>query len=496
MICFGLWVLAGLLGVLRRGMESHPRLLYITQKQWVQPLLQWTCRMKAIRVHRHAAKHCPAYRDFLAEQGENAITRWSAFSSLPITTKENYVKRYPIEARCYGGRLPKKGVVIDESSGSSGTPNNWVRGQAELASVRTLIQHAFRQNYGDKQLIVLNCFALGAWATGMNVTMSLADIAIIKSIGPDKQRLDNTLKQFGPGYSYLIAGYPPFLKNYADTTAIDLAPYDAHLVLGGEGISEGLRDHLLKTFTSVRSSFGASDLEINIGVETDLTIALRRRCLADPELSQALFGRPKPPMLFQYSPADYHIESSEDGELIFTIARLANIAPKVRYNLHDEGGAISYRQLKSALASRGIDARTLQGADCALPLLYVFGRSDMTVAFYGANLYPSDLEAVLHDNPQWVDAFNSFQLRVEERGPSLQPTLIITLEHCESGSAIPPQTRGFKDRLIDSLIQVNQDFREVSKLFDREQVIIERCDFGTGCFESRDIRIKSQYLGS
>jgi phenylacetate-CoA ligase len=37
------------------------------------------------------------------------------------------------------------------------------------------------------------------------------------------------------------------------------------LIVSGEGISEPLRTHLLDHFQSVISSYGASDLEINIG---------------------------------------------------------------------------------------------------------------------------------------------------------------------------------------------------------------------------------------
>ena len=47
--------------------------------------------------------------------------RWR-LSQLPVMTKENYVKKYSIEERCYDGRIPAAGVVIDESSGSSGMP--------------------------------------------------------------------------------------------------------------------------------------------------------------------------------------------------------------------------------------------------------------------------------------------------------------------------------------------------------------------------------------
>ena len=143
----------------------------------------------------------------------------------------------------------------------------------------------------------------------------------------------------------LIFGYPPFIKSFVDTTQLDLKQYRMDLIVGGEGISEPLRTHLLKYFQTVISSYGASDLEINIGVETELTINLRRLCMKDRELSQALFGRELPPMIFQYNALDYIIETTSDGELVFTIGRQTSAAPKLRYNLHDLGGVMTHAQL-------------------------------------------------------------------------------------------------------------------------------------------------------
>src|SRR6202007_3270646 len=110
----------------------------------------------------------------------------------------------------------------------------------------------------------------------MNVSMSLVDVGILKSIGPDRAKLTNTLRLLGPKYDYLIFGYPPFIRAFVDECDLDLSPYHIDFIVGGEGLSEGLRSHLLQSAKSVVSSYGASDLEINIGVETPLTIALRR----------------------------------------------------------------------------------------------------------------------------------------------------------------------------------------------------------------------------
>src|SRR5439155_1753666 len=257
-------------------------------------------------------------------------------------------------------------------------------------------------------------FALGPWATGMNVSMSLADVGVLKSIGPDVQKLENTLKSFGPEYDYLVFGYPPFVKSFVDATRLDLSAYRLDLVVGGEGISERLRAYLRRSFRSVVSSYGASDLEINIGIETAWTVALRGRCAADPDLCRALFGRETPPMIFQYNPLDYRVATLPSGEMAFTVCRLNGAAPKLRYNLKDEGGTVPFRTLRRQLAARGIDASSLAARHGAFPVLYVYGRSDLTVAFYGAKVYPADLEATVLGDPTLAGRVPSFPVSRRE----------------------------------------------------------------------------------
>ena len=79
-------------------------------------------------------------------------------SAIPITDKESYVKRFSVEERCREGKLPTRGVVIDESSGTSGESNDWVRGAAEREDGRKLLQLALHQRFGDQQLFVINAF--------------------------------------------------------------------------------------------------------------------------------------------------------------------------------------------------------------------------------------------------------------------------------------------------------------------------------------------------
>jgi phenylacetate-CoA ligase len=457
-----------------------------------QPFLSWIGRVRAYAIFYKAKRRCPAYWEFLAAENYQ-LNDWK-IEDVPVMTKENYVKKYTIEDRCYDGCIPTIGTVIDESSGSSGTPNNWVRSVDERRDVTRILQLNYDIFYHDRQHILLNCFALGPWATGMNVSMSLVDVGILKSIGPDAAKLENTLSLFGTKYRYLICGYPPFIKSWIDSTNLNLSAYQMDLIVGGEGMSESLRSFFLDKFQTVVSSYGASDLEINVGVETDLTIALRRLCFENRELCERLFGRETPPMIFQYNAADYVIETAASGELLYTIVRLTGAAPKIRYNLRDLGGTYSHKNLAAKLKENSIDIKALSVRQSFFPLLYVHGRSDLTAAFYGAKVYPTDVEEICNTRDELKGKVNSYQI-ISCEDESLNKNLQIHLEKAKNFTGELPAAEKLREIFFAELCRLNQDFREVTKMFDKQCVKVIVSDFETGVFAGRDIRVKNKYIG-
>ncbi len=250
---------------------------------------------------------------------------------------------------------------------------------------------------------------------------------------------------------------------------------------------------LLRHFRSVVSSYGASDLEINLGVETDWTVALRGRCAADPALSQTLFGREAAPMIFQFNPLDYRIETLPSGEMAFTVCRLNGAAPKIRYDLKDEGGVRTFRDLRRALADHGIDANRLVPRFGRFPILYVYGRSDLTVAFYGAKIYPADLEATVLGNPELATSVRSFQMACIE-DERADRTLRIALELAPGVAALPVDAAQLGEIFHRGLAASNQDFREVSRMFTAAAIDVRVHPCGTGPFEGADIRVKQRYI--
>jgi phenylacetate-CoA ligase len=452
-------------------------------------------RWRAWLAFEKARKGVPAYRDFLRDRGDPRPTsrRFSPnLSVVPETDKESYVRRYSIEERCYGGRLPRAGVVIDESSGTSGVANNWVRGPVERREVKQALQVAFHHQLGRDPVFFLNAFALGPWATGMNVSMSLVDVTILKSVGPDVAKIESTLNLFGPGYRYVIAGYPPFLKTLIDSADVDWPAFDLIAIYGGEGISEAMRDYLGSAFRRVYGSYGASDLEINIAAESDFTIALRRLLAGRPDLRERLGLDGDLPLVFQYNPIDYAIETSRDGELVVTLCRTETTSPKIRYNIRDLGRVLRFPELRRELAAGGVDVRSL-GPSVDLPLLFLSGRADQAVAYFGSKVTPGNVEEVVFSIPELAGCVSSFALLVDEDERATK-RLTIALELLE-GETPRLGLEELREQVLERLRAVNQDFREASRFIPPESVpALELHAAGTGPFAGHDIRLKRHYV--
>jgi len=446
-----------------------------------------------------AKRRVPAYKSFLKAHNFSK----PSFSGLlpniheiPEIDKENYIKKFSIDARCIGGKIPIKNIIIDESSGSSGTATNWVRGLKERKRNAKMIEFGMRTLVGKEPLFVINAFALGPWATGVNVTMSCVSFSKLKSLGPEKEKIENTLKQFGKNHNYVIMGYPPFLKYLVDNSEIEWDKFNIAFIFGGESMSEGMRDYLFqKGIKKAYSSLGASDLELNISAENDFTISLRRLLRSNQSLqSKILKHTGALPMIFQYNPTDFLIESSEAGELIVTIGRPDYIAPKIRYNIHDRGHTLSLKDLYSILKSLNISLDELAKPQTDLPLLLHYGRADMTVSFFGANISPTDVNEVIYSLPELSKIVNSYNLSIDEDNEGAKK-LIVSIEVQKGETIELLDLEKTQVSFFENLSKINQDFREARKMIpNSSHTVLCFEDFGSGAFKENDIRIKAKYI--
>jgi phenylacetate-coenzyme A ligase PaaK-like adenylate-forming protein len=311
------------------------------------------------------------------------------------------------------------------------------------------------------------------------------------------------MAELGPGYRYLLVGYPPFLKvivDEAERRGMEWSAYHVDALLGGEGNSEALRDYLLRRFASVYSGYGVTDVEIGLAAETPISIALRRLARERSDVAEALFGEAdRSPMVFQFNPFFHHIEVNERRELLFTVARHATLSPKIRYNPHDEGGVLRDDELRARLASVGVRLEDVNPPGARrlirMPYLSVFGRKDSTVSVMGANIYPEDIDAAIYGEPEVAQRILSYQLSVVEGQPGeTRPHVAIQLLRDDPDDA-------FRDRLAtlltESLRTMNRDYREaIGEYPALLPFIVELHRRGEGPFAGSEKRIKFRYIAA
>lgn len=458
----------------------------------------------AIRSAAHAYRRVPAYRAFLERSGWRDDPRLPAagrIARLPTTDKAGYITAFSTEERCLEGRIPMAGTAIDESSGSSGTPYNWVRSRAELDELHRAMAQYGRLYFGT-DVITMNGFSMGAWATGVNVGEAMRHIGIVKSTGPDVDKILSTLDFFGSRYTYVITGYPPFLKHLIDEgerRGIDWQGYRAFGVVGGEGMSEGLRAYLERRLEAVYSAYGASDLDIGVAAEVPLSIWIRKQAAANPNLQRALFGNDsRLPMLFQYNPLDYYVESNEDGELIITVNRLSLLSPRIRYNIHDAGGILSFARVLSITREFGLDPVRECSAPgrpiFRLPFLYLFGRSDSTMAYMGANIYPEDVEQALFADPDDARRLGAYCLELVDIGQGEQRPCV-HVEVLGGDSDDPALGERLRARVLDRLLASNLDFRAAAREdASAKEILVRLHPAEAGPFSQNSGKIKRRYI--
>ena len=476
--------------------------------------LEFLGRLRAERAAFRAIRRVPAYRRFLRDHHIHADAAWplGILHGLPETDKRDYIDRYTMRERCVDGEFTFVGTTIDKSSGSTGRPYDWIRGQRERNIAHRNIGFFARYIFGPRPLVTINAFSMGAWAAGINTTQGMNRHGIVKSTGPDLDKIFSTLRLLGPDYRFSICGYPPFLKHMIDVGDAEGFPwreYELHGLVGGEGMAEGLRDYLLERFASVYSGYGATDLEVGMAAETPVSVAIRRLARADPGLRTTLFGdASRLPMVFQYNPLIHYLEVNAASEVVATVSRLDLLSPRIRYNVHDEGGLARFRRISRVLRDHGYDLRRLDRHPSVvgprgplpwvdpvpLPFVWIFGRRDATISVMGANIYPEDVEAAIYRRPDVAAAVCSFQLAVlEDASHTPRPGIVLELNE---GVVVDDVWRGERARDIrDGVAALSRDYRtSLDEYPEAMAPVVETYARGTGPFAADEGRIKQRRI--
>ncbi|GAA4780401.1 phenylacetate--CoA ligase family protein [Microbacterium gilvum] len=502
-------------GLLRLGAKAitnayelyrvHPVVWRWTARHY-RPGMERFARATAWMICQLANLDVPAYQRHLRAHGFRF--RWFRLDAFPETDKHGYVAAHPEDERCWRGEIVTVGTVVDESSGSSGAPFNWMRGRDELKTIHSNVAGYVTLLFGSKRLFCINAFSMGAWATGTNTGHAMSKIAMVKNTGPDLDKIVDTIRHFGPRFVYLVSAYPPFLKHLRDRLDreewFSWRDYRLNGFVGGEAMTEGLRDYLEVRFGRVYSGYGASDLTIGMGGESDAAVWLRRSMYADERVRRALLGpdETRIPMVFQYNPLETYLEVNPRGELVATLTSTSIMSPKLRYNIGDEARIVPLPEVVEKLSFDPQLQRAFHRAFAVqrmrLPFLLLFGRKDSTISYMGANLYPVDIENGLYrDNPFAAD-IASFKLALLELdGHEQRPLVHVELREDAALSSADRDALAAAARagIVAHLAAVSRDFEQsLEEDPTTGDLRVEVHLHGDGPFAGGSARIKNVYL--
>jgi phenylacetate-coenzyme A ligase PaaK-like adenylate-forming protein len=392
------------------------------------------------------ATQVPAYRDFLCAHHTDAdtVTDDASFRALPLVTKDNYMRVYPLPARCRHGRLEDCDMVA-VSSGSTGSPMLWPRALRHELDIAYRFEHIFRDAFAAQRrsTLAVVCFPMGTWVGGMYTAACCRHLAAkgypvtVVTPGNKPEEIHRAVLELGPHFEQVVLlGYPPFVKGVIDGGAadgLDWSRYRPKLVFAGEVFTEEWRALVCRRVGAAdpcrdtASLYGTADAGV-LGNETPLSITVRRWLAEHPQAARELFSESRLPTLVQYDPLSRYFEVV-DGTLVVSGD---NGVPLIRYHIADRGGVIDYADMMAFMKQQGIDpaaklATDDRHDDYALPFVYLFGRADFTLSYYGANIYPENLSVGLEQPPltDWVSGKFVMEIKYDADN---NPCLAIAVE--------------------------------------------------------------------
>jgi len=383
---------------------AQKQLTEVSEEEWIKRGEQ-----RALVLFHAAAEHVPAYKDFLQKNTVDpaSIRTIEDFEQVPVMDKNNYLRRYSLSELTWYGQLSTSAQMISVSSGSSGEPFFWPRG--EILDAETALAHELvltsSFDLANQKTLFLVCFAMGMYVAGPITASSVRHLGLkgypvtLATPGYSPDDILKIIPKLATEYDQIVlAGYPPSVKEIIDRgidRGIDWEKIRLRFLLAGEGFNETWRTYVatlagdkspIKDFVNF---YGSADAAV-LAFETPTSIVIRRRIAEDNKSRQRIFKEERLPSLLQYTPEHKFFEEVDD-ELIFTAS---GGIPLIRYNIHDSGGVLSRKaieqiapELKEYFAELKRESRLWN-----LPFVYVFGKSDQTVTLYGANIYPENIK--------------------------------------------------------------------------------------------------------
>jgi phenylacetate-CoA ligase len=462
---------------------------------------------QALKTFHEAANRVPAYKDFLQKHAirPERIKTLSDFKTLPIVTKENYLKAYPLKQLLWDGNF-KDAHIISMSSGSSGQPFFWPRGDNSLLDCIGFHQSIFDnlEIRKDKEVLVIIAFAMGTWIAG---TYTLAAIEHLTkkgynltamTPGIDKHSAVRILEKMGPEFDQVILfGYPPFTKDIVDAAIeekVKLKQLNLKIITAGENISEKWRNYMLKKIgasdplRTVLNIYGTADAGL-LGCETPLSIYTRRIAEDKQKVFNSLFPDANVlPTFVAYNPHKRFFEEI-DGDIVFTCN---NSLPLIRYQILDQGKLFTADELFAALDMQPTQLPSELRKYTQDHHVALYGRHDVATTFYALDIFPENIKRGLEQPSLQKYVTGKFIIETIYHDETQEQSLHLTIETKSNVSVTPELTQKVLKYVIAGLkehnIEYNALYHELGKKANPTLHFIES---GSPDF---DLRVKHRWV--
>ena len=187
-----------------------------------------SAEQRALALVRTVAATVPAYRAFLDERGVDPerVRTFDDFRALPLLTKDNYLRRYPLQQLCRERRADQlrhdRGVLgIDRRADLLAAVDG-----RRAAPSPTRFEQVFQDSFGAdlRRTLAVVCFALGTWVGGMYTASCCRHLAArgypitVITPGNNNEEILRVVTALGPQFEQVVLlGYPPFLKDVIDS---------------------------------------------------------------------------------------------------------------------------------------------------------------------------------------------------------------------------------------------------------------------------------------
>lgn len=429
-----------------------------------------------LKIFKNASENVVAYKKFLEQNkvSPKKILKNKDFESIPVMDKSNYLLAYKPQELVPFSKFPP---IFSASSGSSGKPYYWPRGDKQEARGarihRTILKDIFKIN--KKRTLAVICFSMGNWVAGTYTLSSLRAIANDKDFnlsiitpGIDKNDVIQTLKNFAGNFeSIVMFGYPPFLMDIvlgAKELGVDFKKMDLHCVLAGENFSEKWRELIFKyaevpnELNRSVSIYGTADAGA-IGHENPFTILIRQLASKNASFNKELLGNNSfIPTVISYDPKETYFEVVND-ELVFTTD---SGIPLIRYNIKDRGALLSYKDVLSMIDKHGLSKYiTPDIMKWKNPIVVLKGRNDVSVTFYGLNIYPENIKAGLEDSKVSDIVTGKHIITKDQTKDCINQKLKIAVELKSNVSPSDDIKKLIADTILENLLELNTEYRKL-----------------------------------